>query len=89
MDIVEIPTVVLFCLFQGFMVAGLQWPRPSLRQIEQSSSSGKFREQHKEPVLHLDVARLQEPVILLDLSTLQRPVLQYVWFADGKCNVVR
>jgi hypothetical protein len=32
-------------LFQG-LVAGLLRPRPSLKQIEQSSSSGKFRERH-------------------------------------------
>jgi hypothetical protein len=44
-DIVEIPTVVLLVLFQG-LVAALLWPRPSLKQIEQSSSSGKFRERH-------------------------------------------
>jgi hypothetical protein len=45
LDIVEIPTVVLLCLFQG-LVAGLLRPRPSLKQIMQSSSSGKFRERH-------------------------------------------
>jgi hypothetical protein len=28
------------------LVAGLLRPRPSLKQIEQSSSSGKFRERH-------------------------------------------
>ncbi len=42
---VEIPTVMLLCLFQG-LVAGLLWPRTSLKQIEQSSSSGKLRERH-------------------------------------------
>ena len=45
MDIEEIPTVVLLCLLQG-LVAGLLRPRPSLKQIEQSSSSGKFHEWH-------------------------------------------
>jgi hypothetical protein len=43
LDIVEISTVVLLCLFQG-LVAGLLRPRPSLKQIDQSSSSRKFRE---------------------------------------------
>jgi hypothetical protein len=33
-------------LFQG-LVAGLLRPRPSLKQIEQSSSSGKFCERHR------------------------------------------
>ncbi len=33
------------CLFQG-LVAGLLRPRPPLKQIEHSSSSGKFRERH-------------------------------------------
>jgi hypothetical protein len=37
---VEIPTVVLLCLFQG-LVAGLLRPRPSLKQIEQSSKKRK------------------------------------------------
>jgi hypothetical protein len=37
----------LLCLFQG-LVAGLLRPRPSLKQIEQSSSWGKFRERHNE-----------------------------------------
>ncbi len=37
---VEIPTVVLLCLFQG-LVAGLLRPRPSLRQIGQSSKKLK------------------------------------------------
>ncbi len=45
MDIVEIPTVVLLCLFQG-LVVGLLRPRPFLKQINQSSSSGKFHERH-------------------------------------------
>ncbi len=43
--IVEIPTVVLLCLFQG-LVAGLQRPRPSLKQIEQAQSNRKFRERN-------------------------------------------
>ncbi len=43
--VVEVPTVVLLCLFEG-LVAGLLRPRPSRKQIEQSSSSGKFRERH-------------------------------------------
>jgi len=37
---VEIPTVVLLCLFQG-LVAGLLRPRPSLKQIGQSSKQRK------------------------------------------------
>ncbi len=49
MDIVEVPTVVLLCLFQG-LVAGLLRPRPSLKQFEQSSSSGKFHERHTRTV---------------------------------------
>jgi len=40
LDIVEIPTVVLLCLFQG-LVAGLLRPRPFLEQIEQSSKKQK------------------------------------------------
>jgi hypothetical protein len=36
---------VLLCLFQG-LVAGLLRPRPSLKQIEQSLSRGKFCEWH-------------------------------------------
>ncbi len=40
MDIVEIPTFVLLCLFQG-LVAGLLGPRPSLQQTEQSSKKRK------------------------------------------------
>ncbi len=37
---VEISTVVLLCLFQG-LVAGLLRPRPSLKQIGQSSKQRK------------------------------------------------
>jgi hypothetical protein len=40
LDILEIPTVVLLCLFQG-LVVGLLRPRPSLKQIEQSSKKRK------------------------------------------------
>jgi hypothetical protein len=46
---IEISTVVLLCLFQG-LVAGLLRPRPSLKQIEQNLSSGKFCEWHKRQV---------------------------------------
>jgi hypothetical protein len=54
--------VVLLCLFQG-LVAGLLRPRPSLKQIEQSSSSGKFRERH---------SNQQEIVSLLGCSIILR-----------------
>ena len=43
--LVEIPTVVVV-VFVSRVGAGLLRPRPSLKQIEQSSSGGKFRERH-------------------------------------------
>jgi hypothetical protein len=46
--IVEIPTVVLLCLFQG-LVAGLLRLDFLLSKLSKAQSNGKFRERHTHP----------------------------------------
>jgi hypothetical protein len=75
---VEIPTVMLLCLFQG-LVAGLLRPRPSLKQIGQSSKSvrgtnDKYRETAlKIPLLCLFQGLVAGLLLLSKLGKAQNP----------------
>ncbi len=88
MDIVEIPTVVVV-VFVPRLVAGLLRPRPSLKQIEQSSSRGKFRERHNETQKETKSSvRNKSTVILLGCRflgyvTLKNP-LKIAWPSNTK-----